>query len=94
MSHIGFMKRFEVVQSHPGLDSPSACGVSEIKNLAVHTPSARGGVVDFQPQGPYFLAGYSFGGLVLYKVAQQLQAQGQEMGRLALLEPTLPTLYP
>jgi amino acid adenylation domain-containing protein len=47
-----------------------------------------------QPQGPYFLAGYSFGGLVVYEVAQQLQAQGDEIGLLGLLEPTQPTLSP
>jgi amino acid adenylation domain-containing protein len=50
-----------------------------------------------QPQGPYFLTGYSFGGLVAYEMAQQLAAQGQQTALLALLDssaPNLPTLRP
>jgi amino acid adenylation domain-containing protein len=50
-----------------------------------------------QPQGPYFLTGYSFGGLVAYEMAQQLAAQGQQIALLALLDssvPNLPTLRP
>ncbi|GAB4380654.1 MAG: amino acid adenylation domain-containing protein [Elainellaceae cyanobacterium] len=39
-----------------------------------------------QPCGPYFLSGYSFGGLVAYEMARQLQAQGQEVGKLILID--------
>jgi thioesterase domain-containing protein/acyl carrier protein len=39
-----------------------------------------------QPQGPYFLTGVSFGGLVAFEMAQQLVAQGEEVGMLALLD--------
>jgi oxalate---CoA ligase len=45
-----------------------------------------------QPQGPYFLLGYSLGGLIAFEIAQQLQAQGQEIKLLALLDPTSPNL--
>lgn len=38
-----------------------------------------------QPTGPYFLAGYSYGGVVAYEVAQQLQAQGEQTAFLAIL---------
>jgi amino acid adenylation domain-containing protein len=50
-----------------------------------------------QPQGPYFLTGYSFGGLVAYEMAQQLSAQGQQIALLGLLDssaPNLPNLRP
>src|SRR5262249_23935735 len=30
----------------------------------------------FRPQGPYYLAGYSFGGRLAYEVARQLRVQG------------------
>jgi len=30
-----------------------------------------------QPHGPYFLGGYSFGGMIAFEMAQQLAAQGQ-----------------
>ncbi|MDH6709589.1 amino acid adenylation domain-containing protein [Kitasatospora sp. MAA19] len=39
-----------------------------------------------QPEGPYHLLGWSFGGLVAYAVATRLQEQGAEVGLLALLD--------
>ena len=39
-----------------------------------------------QPEGPYMLGGWSFGGLVAYEMAQQLQRAGQEVGLLALID--------
>jgi thioesterase domain-containing protein len=41
-----------------------------------------------QPEGPYFLGGYSFGGLVAFEMAQQLRSRGDEAAFLALLEAT------
>jgi amino acid adenylation domain-containing protein len=43
-----------------------------------------------QPEGPYQLAGWSFGGLVAFEMAQQLQAQQQEVGALLLLDTAAP----
>ena len=43
-----------------------------------------------QTDGPYYLGGYSLGGLVAYETAQQLKRQGQDVGLLLLLDPTLP----
>jgi thioesterase domain-containing protein len=39
-----------------------------------------------QPQGPYHIGGYSFGGLVAYEMAQRLQADGEEVALLALFD--------
>jgi amino acid adenylation domain-containing protein len=39
-----------------------------------------------QPQGPYLLTGVSFGGVVAFEIAQRLQAQGQTVALLALLD--------
>lgn len=39
-----------------------------------------------QPQGPYYLCGYSFGGLLAYEIAQQLSAQEQIVGMVALFD--------
>ncbi|MCI0748741.1 MAG: thioesterase domain-containing protein [Verrucomicrobia subdivision 3 bacterium] len=38
----------------------------------------------FQPQGPYYLGGYCFGGEVAFEMAQQLAATGQRVALLAL----------
>ena len=48
-----------------------------------------------QPEGPYLLAGHSFGGLVAFEMCQQLRALGQE-ARLAVIDsfPPEPTLHP
>ncbi|PYT09295.1 MAG: hypothetical protein DMF60_02765 [Acidobacteria bacterium] len=39
-----------------------------------------------QPQGPYFLTGWSMGGMVAYEMARQLEAGGETIGLLALLD--------
>ena len=44
-----------------------------------------------QPNGPYTLAGYSMGGVIAFEVAQQLQAQGDRVARLFLLDAYLYT---
>ncbi len=43
-----------------------------------------------QPHGPYLLAGESFGGLVAYEMAQQLQAEGETVALLALFDTLAP----
>ncbi len=40
----------------------------------------------FQPEGPYLLGGYSFGGYVALEMARQLLAEGQEVGALVLID--------
>ncbi|OLD98599.1 MAG: hypothetical protein AUI36_45060 [Cyanobacteria bacterium 13_1_40CM_2_61_4] len=44
-----------------------------------------------QPEGPYFLGGYSFGGIVAFEMAQQLQKQGQKVALLVLIDPASPS---
>lgn len=43
-----------------------------------------------QPEGPYFLAGFSGGGITAYEMAQQLKEAGDEVSVLALLDTPLP----
>jgi acyl transferase domain-containing protein len=44
------------------------------------------GVREVQPHGPYCLAGYSFGGFVVFEMAQQLHAAGETVALLGLLD--------
>ncbi len=46
-----------------------------------------------QPQGPYYLGGLSFGGMVAFEAAQQLQSQGEEVALLALFDTWDPKAY-
>lgn len=43
-----------------------------------------------QPQGPYFLAGQCFGGRVVYEMARQLEAAGERVGMLFMLDASSP----
>jgi thioesterase domain-containing protein/acyl carrier protein len=62
----------------PGQD-PSG-SLAEV--VAEHTARIR----STQPHGPYHLLGYSMGGLVAYEVAVGLQAAGEQVALLALLD--------
>ncbi len=66
---------------HTTIESMAAHYVQEIRSL--------------QPDGPYYLGGYSLGGLIAYEMAQQLHRQGQRVAVLALLDsvPTGPIPY-
>ena len=43
-------------------------------------------MVQQNPDGPYALAGYSFGGLIAFEMAQQLRAMGKEVSMLGMLD--------
>jgi amino acid adenylation domain-containing protein len=48
-----------------------------------------------QPQGPYFILGYSFGGIVAFEIARQLTEQGKKVAFLGLVDircPLIPEL--
>jgi amino acid adenylation domain-containing protein len=61
---------------------------SSIEEMAAHYLSE---LRTAQPVGPYFLGGWSFGGLVAFEMARLLRAQAQEVALLALLDTRIPT---
>ncbi len=77
-----------------GVGSPpgTELTIPQMADLAAHYIQELRSV---QPEGPYFLVGYSWGGLVAYEVAQQLRASGCSVGLVALLDTFLPgTFHP
>lgn len=74
-----------------GLQSPMltalAAPPATVADLAAHY-LAR--VRQAQPEGPYHLLGWSFGGLVAHEMAVQLQQAGQSVGTLTFLDSHLP----
>jgi acetoacetyl-CoA synthetase len=48
---------------------------------------------EVQPHGPYYLAGYSFGGLVALEIAHQLSQAGEKIALLAFLDSYPHRLY-
>jgi amino acid adenylation domain-containing protein len=65
-----------------GIDGGKPCLGSMDEMVARYIEEMR----QFQPEGPYFMGGYSFGGLVAFEMARRLRADGQEIGCLALLD--------
>jgi amino acid adenylation domain-containing protein len=46
-----------------------------------------------QPSGPYYLAGESFGGIIAYDIAQRLQAAGEVVKLVAMMDTRAPNLF-
>jgi acetoacetyl-CoA synthetase len=61
----------EPIQRH--VEEMAACYIDEMRTV--------------QPNGPYSVTGYSFGGLVAFEIAQQLRHAGDEVELLCLLDP-------
>jgi amino acid adenylation domain-containing protein len=51
-------------------------------------------LLSVQPQGPYYLGGWSLGAVVAYEIAQQLLSRGQQVALLALIDQRQPHLVP
>jgi amino acid adenylation domain-containing protein len=79
--HLGPEQPFYALQPQ-GLDGQRPC-VSSVPEMA---ESYLREIRRVQPEGPYRIGGYSFGGLVAYEMAQQLRAQDQEVSLLALFD--------
>ena len=46
-----------------------------------------------QPQGPYYLGGWSLGGIIAFEIAQQLHSYGHEVALLALIDSYPPSFF-
>jgi thioesterase domain-containing protein/acyl carrier protein len=68
-----------------GLDASHSCH-ERTEDMASHYIKE---IRSVYPEGPYFLGGYSFGGMIAFEMAQQLAAQGQE-GLVFLFDTGLP----
>ncbi len=70
-----------------GLQAQGVDGVSErhtrVEEMAAHYVRE---MRMLQPHGPYFVGGVSFGAMVAFEMAQQLQAAGEAVGMVALLD--------
>jgi amino acid adenylation domain-containing protein len=65
-----------------GLDDKSARHVT-VEDMAAHYVKE---ILSFQRDGPFYLAGYSMGGLIAFEMARQLHRLGQRVALLALLD--------
>jgi thioesterase domain-containing protein len=56
---------------------------TQIEDMAAYYIEA---IRSVRPDGPYLLGGWSMGGVIAYEMAQQLEAQGQRVSLLALMD--------
>lgn len=80
-SYLGSEQPFYALESL-GLDEEQK-PYARIEDMAAHYIAA---IQSVQPQGPYRLAGWCFGGLVAFEMAQQLPARGEQVSFLGLLD--------
>ncbi|HZI10750.1 MAG TPA: SDR family NAD(P)-dependent oxidoreductase [Myxococcus sp.] len=59
---------------------PLATSIEEMASIYLE------GMRQVQPKGPYYLGGYSGGGVVAYEMAQRLREQGEEVRLVAFLD--------
>ncbi|MGB3203984.1 MAG: amino acid adenylation domain-containing protein [Crinalium sp.] len=83
--HLGKNQPFYALQPL-GIDGKNA-PLTTIEDMAAYYIKALKSV---QPQSPYFIGGWSFGGLVAFEMAQQLQAAGHEVALVAILDTQAP----
>jgi acyl-CoA synthetase (AMP-forming)/AMP-acid ligase II/thioesterase domain-containing protein/acyl carrier protein len=70
--HYGMGETTDKEISLPTLENLAAHYIQEMRSL--------------QPEGPYYLMGLSFGGVIAYEMAQQLVGQGQQVAFLGLFD--------
>ena len=70
-----------------GMEASGIDGVSEpLTSIETMAELYLDAIKQLQPHGPYFLIGYSLGGLVTLEIAQRLLAAGEKVGLLAMVE--------
>jgi acyl-CoA synthetase (AMP-forming)/AMP-acid ligase II/thioesterase domain-containing protein/acyl carrier protein len=77
---------FYVLQP-PGMDWGKA-GYRDLPSMAAHYINVIQGI---QSSGPYRLLGTSFGGLMVFEIARQLQLAGEEIKLLVMVDTGLPS---
>jgi thioesterase domain-containing protein/acyl carrier protein len=87
MDFYQIVKHIQTPHAIHGMQAKGIDGVEEpfdrIEDMARYSLDA---VRQLQPHGPYFLIGFSLGGLVTLEMAQQLIAEGETIGLLAMLD--------
>ncbi len=86
--HLGLDQPFYGLQD-PDIYGEDVLYTPPIEDMATHYIEVLRGV---QKEGPYLLGGYSFGGIVAFEMAQQLQRQGHEVALLAILDSGSPDI--
>ncbi|MBS1806281.1 MAG: SDR family NAD(P)-dependent oxidoreductase [Acidobacteria bacterium] len=75
---------YALQSSQTNFDESRGTSIEEMASLYLEE------IRSFLPEGPYILGGHSYGGLIAFEMAQQLQAQGSEPALLIMLDAVVP----
>lgn len=84
--YYGLAKYLDPDQPVYGLQAPLVDGKPLQQPLEQMAADYIQAIQSIQPNGPYFLCGYSFGGLLAYEIARQLAAKNQSIALLVLAD--------
>lgn len=82
--HLGQDQPVYGIQAPPASDT----AVQTLETMASEYVRALRG---FQPKGPYFIGGWSMGGVIAFEIARQLVQQGEKVAMLFLVDAQAPT---
>ena len=78
-----------------GLQASGVDGVSPLHaDVTEFCDAYLAEIREYQPQGPYVLAGYSAGGVIAYEMGRRLEAMGHEVAAVYLIDTFHPGLPP
>lgn len=85
-----FFRLGERLESHRSMYAIQARGLdgteTPLDNIEAMAKYYTDAIKALQPHGPYFLAGYCFGGVVALEIAQRLSSDGEKVALLAFLD--------
>ncbi|MET8877269.1 amino acid adenylation domain-containing protein [Nocardia sp. NPDC004604] len=85
-SYLGFAERLRPGRPIYGLQAPDLGGEPSARSIEESADRYIREIRAVQPTGPYHLLGWSFGGLIAHAMAAKLQAAGESVGVVALLD--------
>jgi thioesterase domain-containing protein len=71
------------------ISPPIELGENELPRIEELAARKRRALQERQPHGPYLLGGFCVGAVVAYEVARQLEAAGEEVATVLLIEPEI-----
>jgi thioesterase domain-containing protein/SAM-dependent methyltransferase/acyl carrier protein len=77
-----------------GIENPRFSSEKSFSSIEEMASAYVAKLIEEFPDGPYFLAGFSFGGVVAYEMARQLQAVEKKVARVILFDSVLTGLMP
>ncbi len=83
--YVNLARRLGADQPVYGLSSRGLNGHQEFDTMEEMAAQYVKDMRRIQPHGPYYLGGYCFGGNVAFEMARQIEAQGEKVALLALL---------